>query len=202
MPFDNITAKHFDSGDYPECLRRAAAALDLDAVRGLTRAAAQPARSDELLEARQVPRQALAESLGRIAHVGCVEQRVERAAQPAARGDVGLAPRARAAPAALHRRRPGSAGTGGAAAPGRSDRVPVRHRADGSLVRGGPGDGRRRRLARRHTPPERRGRPGDTDVSTQIAGLNINSFSTWAGLAGKVPRIAVNNGYCFAGNAA
>ena len=21
MPFDNITAKHFDSGDYPECLR-------------------------------------------------------------------------------------------------------------------------------------------------------------------------------------
>ena len=27
MPFDNITAKHFDSGDYPECLRRAAAAL-------------------------------------------------------------------------------------------------------------------------------------------------------------------------------
>ncbi len=28
MPFENITAKHFDSGDYPECLRRAAAALD------------------------------------------------------------------------------------------------------------------------------------------------------------------------------
>ena len=27
MPFDNITAKHFDSGDYPECLRRAAQAL-------------------------------------------------------------------------------------------------------------------------------------------------------------------------------
>ena len=46
------------------------------------------------------------------------------------------------------------------------------------------------------------GRPGDTDVITQIAGLNIPSFSTWAGLAGKVPRIAVNNGYCFAGNAA
>ena len=41
------------------------------------------------------------------------------------------------------------------------------------------------------------GRPGDTDVTTQIAGLNIPSFSTWAGLAGKVPRIAVNNGYCF-----
>lgn len=46
------------------------------------------------------------------------------------------------------------------------------------------------------------GRPGDTDVSTQVAGLDITSFSTWAGLAGKVPRIAVNNGYCFAGNAA
>jgi acetyl-CoA carboxylase carboxyltransferase component len=46
------------------------------------------------------------------------------------------------------------------------------------------------------------GRPGDTDVTTQIAGLNINSFATWAGLSGEVPRIAVNNGYCFAGNAA
>ena len=46
------------------------------------------------------------------------------------------------------------------------------------------------------------GRPGDTDVSTQIAGLNLKSFSTWAKLSGVVPRIAVNNGYCFAGNAA
>jgi acetyl-CoA carboxylase carboxyltransferase component len=46
------------------------------------------------------------------------------------------------------------------------------------------------------------GRPGDTDVTTQVAGLDIRSFSTWAGLSGKVPRIAVNNGYCFAGNAA
>ncbi len=46
------------------------------------------------------------------------------------------------------------------------------------------------------------GRPGDTDVVTQIAGLNIKSFSTWAKLSGIVPRIAVNNGYCFAGNAA
>lgn len=46
------------------------------------------------------------------------------------------------------------------------------------------------------------GRPGDTDVTTQIAGLNIDSFHTWAALRGKVPRIAVNNGYCFAGNAA
>jgi acetyl-CoA carboxylase carboxyltransferase component len=46
------------------------------------------------------------------------------------------------------------------------------------------------------------GRPGDTDVTTQIAGLNVNSFATWAALSGVVPRIAVNNGYCFAGNAA
>ena len=33
MPFDNITAKHFDSGDYPECLRRVVAATDIAAVR-------------------------------------------------------------------------------------------------------------------------------------------------------------------------
>jgi carbon-monoxide dehydrogenase large subunit len=33
MPFDNITNKHFDSGDYPQCLRRAVAAIDLSAIR-------------------------------------------------------------------------------------------------------------------------------------------------------------------------
>ncbi|PSS61915.1 carbon monoxide dehydrogenase [Ensifer sp. NM-2] len=33
MPFDNITKKHFDSGDYPEALRRAIAAADLPALR-------------------------------------------------------------------------------------------------------------------------------------------------------------------------
>jgi carbon-monoxide dehydrogenase large subunit len=33
MPFENITKKHFDSGDYPQCLRRAVAAIDLPAVR-------------------------------------------------------------------------------------------------------------------------------------------------------------------------
>jgi len=38
MPFDNITNKHFDSGDYPECLRRAVAAIDLPAVRARQRA--------------------------------------------------------------------------------------------------------------------------------------------------------------------
>jgi carbon-monoxide dehydrogenase large subunit len=33
MPFDNITHKHFDSGNYPECLRRVVEAIDLLAVR-------------------------------------------------------------------------------------------------------------------------------------------------------------------------
>src|SRR5580658_5239944 len=33
MPFDNITKKHFDSGDYPEALRRALDAVDLKSVR-------------------------------------------------------------------------------------------------------------------------------------------------------------------------
>jgi carbon-monoxide dehydrogenase large subunit len=33
MPFDNITNKHFDSGDYPACLRRVVAAIDVPAVR-------------------------------------------------------------------------------------------------------------------------------------------------------------------------
>jgi carbon-monoxide dehydrogenase large subunit len=33
MPFDNITNKHFDSGDYPECVRRVVAAIDVPAVR-------------------------------------------------------------------------------------------------------------------------------------------------------------------------
>jgi carbon-monoxide dehydrogenase large subunit len=33
MPFSNITGKHFDSGDYPQALRRALAALDLPAWR-------------------------------------------------------------------------------------------------------------------------------------------------------------------------
>jgi acetyl-CoA carboxylase carboxyltransferase component len=46
------------------------------------------------------------------------------------------------------------------------------------------------------------GRPGDTDVHVQFAGLQIPSFSNWAKLKGKNLRIAVNNGYCFAGNAA
>ncbi len=46
------------------------------------------------------------------------------------------------------------------------------------------------------------GRPGDTDVNTQIAGLDVPSFTRWAALSGHVPLITVNNGFCFAGNAA
>jgi aerobic carbon-monoxide dehydrogenase large subunit len=37
MPFNNITKKHFDSGDYPECLRRAVSAIDLSALRARQR---------------------------------------------------------------------------------------------------------------------------------------------------------------------
>jgi aerobic carbon-monoxide dehydrogenase large subunit len=33
MPFDNISKRHFDSGDYPEALRRAMLAIDLEGVR-------------------------------------------------------------------------------------------------------------------------------------------------------------------------
>src|ERR1700726_1172342 len=33
MPFDNITNKHFDSGDYPQAMRRALAAIDIASVR-------------------------------------------------------------------------------------------------------------------------------------------------------------------------
>jgi CO/xanthine dehydrogenase Mo-binding subunit len=33
MPFDNVTDKHFDSGDYPQLLRMAMDAIDLPAVR-------------------------------------------------------------------------------------------------------------------------------------------------------------------------
>lgn len=37
MPYDNITGKHFDSGNYPEALRRAVSAIDLPAVRARQR---------------------------------------------------------------------------------------------------------------------------------------------------------------------
>jgi carbon-monoxide dehydrogenase large subunit len=35
MPFDNITRKHFDSGDYPEAVRRAAKMINLEKIRNL-----------------------------------------------------------------------------------------------------------------------------------------------------------------------
>ena len=37
MPFDNITNKHFDSGDYPEAMRRALASIDVEGVRARQR---------------------------------------------------------------------------------------------------------------------------------------------------------------------
>ena len=37
MPFDNITKKHFDSGDYPEALRRAMVLIDVPAFRARQR---------------------------------------------------------------------------------------------------------------------------------------------------------------------
>jgi aerobic carbon-monoxide dehydrogenase large subunit len=37
MPFENITGKHFDSGDYPQALARALTAIDADAVRARQR---------------------------------------------------------------------------------------------------------------------------------------------------------------------
>lgn len=46
------------------------------------------------------------------------------------------------------------------------------------------------------------GRPGDTDVQIGGGGLDVSSFVEWARLCDEVPTIAVNNGYCFAGNAA
>ena len=46
------------------------------------------------------------------------------------------------------------------------------------------------------------GRPGDTDVMTQVSSLDVPTFARWARLSATVPRIVVNNGYCFAGNAA
>lgn len=39
MPFDNITNKHFDSGDYPEAMRQAVEAIDIPAIRQRQKAA-------------------------------------------------------------------------------------------------------------------------------------------------------------------
>ncbi|MEZ5559590.1 MAG: carboxyl transferase domain-containing protein [Pseudomonadales bacterium] len=45
------------------------------------------------------------------------------------------------------------------------------------------------------------GRPGDTD-GTGVAGLDCYAFNYFARLSGLVPLVGINNGYCFAGNAA
>lgn len=46
------------------------------------------------------------------------------------------------------------------------------------------------------------GRPGDTDMSKiQASSLDVMSFATYAKSSGVAPRIAINNGRCFAGNA-
>ena len=44
------------------------------------------------------------------------------------------------------------------------------------------------------------GRPGDTDIPV-VSALHVRAFALWASLSGKVPRIAIVNGRCFAGNA-
>jgi acetyl-CoA carboxylase carboxyltransferase component len=44
------------------------------------------------------------------------------------------------------------------------------------------------------------GRPGDTDHAI-VAGLDTMAFALWARLSGRVPRIGVASGRCFAGNA-
>ncbi len=47
------------------------------------------------------------------------------------------------------------------------------------------------------------GRPNDTDASDVfVAGLNITSFHAFARLSGKVPRVSIVSGFCFAGSAA
>ncbi len=46
------------------------------------------------------------------------------------------------------------------------------------------------------------GRPGDTDVrGISATGLDVETFATYAKSSGAAPRIAINNGRCFAGNA-
>ena len=47
------------------------------------------------------------------------------------------------------------------------------------------------------------GRPNDTDSGDLVvAGLNITSFHAYARLSGKVPRVGIVAGFCFAGSAA
>ncbi|MBT8142695.1 MAG: hypothetical protein HKN88_10385 [Gammaproteobacteria bacterium] len=46
------------------------------------------------------------------------------------------------------------------------------------------------------------GRPGDVDADRiNVSGLGVPTFAQWAAMNGKAPRIAINAGRCFAGNA-
>lgn len=45
------------------------------------------------------------------------------------------------------------------------------------------------------------GRPGDTDLPG-VAGLDVPTFATFAGLSGMQPLVGITSGFCFAGNAA
>jgi len=45
------------------------------------------------------------------------------------------------------------------------------------------------------------GRPGDTD-QPGVAGLDVPTFATFAGLSGQQPLVGITAGFCFAGNAA
>lgn len=44
MPYDNVTNRHFDSGDYPECLRRTVEAIDVPSVRTRQKAGPEDGR--------------------------------------------------------------------------------------------------------------------------------------------------------------
>lgn len=44
------------------------------------------------------------------------------------------------------------------------------------------------------------GRPGDTDIPL-VSALDVTTFAAWARLSGRVPRVAVVDDNCFAGNA-
>ncbi len=47
------------------------------------------------------------------------------------------------------------------------------------------------------------GRPGDVDfIPITVGGLDLNTWVLYSKLSGKVARVAIVNGYCFAGNAA
>ena len=46
------------------------------------------------------------------------------------------------------------------------------------------------------------GRPGDVDADQiSVTGLDVTTFAHWAAMNGRAPRVAINAGRCFAGNA-